>query len=34
MESKPGGTARVKLVDGRWLPVARTRVPALRKRIG
>jgi two-component system LytT family response regulator len=34
MESKPGGTARVKLVDGRWLPVARTRVPALRKRVG
>ncbi|MEZ5977291.1 MAG: LytTR family DNA-binding domain-containing protein [Planctomycetota bacterium] len=34
MESRPGGTARVKLVDGRWLPVARTRVPALRRRLG
>lgn len=34
MESRPGGTARVKLADGRWLPVARTRVPSLRRRIG
>lgn len=34
MESRPGGTARVKLTDGRMLPVARTRVPSLRRRIG
>lgn len=34
LESRPGGTGRVKLVDGRWLPVARTRVAALRRRLG
>ncbi|QDU86129.1 Transcriptional regulatory protein YehT [Planctomycetes bacterium Pla163] len=34
MESRPGGTARVRLVDGRWLPVARTRVASLRRRLG
>lgn len=34
MESRPGGTARVRLVDGRWLPVARTRVASMRRRLG
>lgn len=33
LESRPGGTGRVRLVDGLWLPVARTRVASLRKRL-